>query len=174
MPAGQRTSKGERLPIVSDFLEGKTTEVKNKSVTLKNATPALLADIKDITVHFPTRTNLFGKVLQNFTAVDGVNLQLYKGETLGLVGESGCGKTTLGRTLLRLIEPTSGQIIYNGTDLTRLNKQQVKELRKNVQLVFQDPYSSLNPRLTVGAAIAEPMGVAGIELNKQKTTYKSG
>jgi peptide/nickel transport system ATP-binding protein len=80
-----------------------------------------------------------------------------------LVGESGCGKTTLGRTLLRLVEPTTGKIIYNGTDITQLSKEQVKGLRKDVQLVFQDPYSSLNPRLTVGAAIAEPMKVAGIE-----------
>ena len=97
------------------------------------------------------------------TAVNNVSFDIYKNETLGLVGESGCGKTTLGRTLLRLIEPTSGKIIYSGTDITQLSKKQVKDLRKDVQLVFQDPYSSLNPRLTIGPAIAEPMQIAGIE-----------
>jgi peptide/nickel transport system ATP-binding protein len=106
---------------------------------------------------------LFGKPTSFVTAVNNVSLDIYKGETLGLVGDSGCGKTTLGRTLLRLLEPASGKIIYSGTDITQLSKNQVKRLRKDVQLIFQDPYSSLNPRLTIGAAIAEPMKVAGIE-----------
>ena len=159
--------KGERLPIVSDFLEGKK-EV-NQPIINSTASPnEILLDVQQLTVQFPTKTNLLGKVTSTYTAVDHVNFQLYKGETLGLVGESGCGKTTLGRTLLRLIQPTSGKIIYNGTDITALSKQQLKDLRKNVQLVFQDPYSSLNPRLTIGAAIAEPMDVAGIEHNKKQ------
>lgn len=163
--------KGERLPIVSDFLEGKK-EIKKEVINSSAPPKEILLDVQQLTVQFPTKTNLLGKVTATYTAVDDVNLQLYKGETLGLVGESGCGKTTLGRTLLRLIEPASGKIIYNGADITALNKQQIKDLRKNVQLVFQDPYSSLNPRLTIGATIAEPMGVAGIEHNKKQQRAK--
>jgi peptide/nickel transport system ATP-binding protein len=95
-------------------------------------------------------------------AVDDVSFDVQQGETLGLVGESGCGKTTLGRALLRLAEPKSGEIIYRGQNLICLNKQQLKPLRKDIQIIFQDPYSSLNPRMPVGAAIAEVMKVHSI------------
>ena len=98
--------------------------------------------------------------------MDEVSFDVYKGETLGLVGESGCGKTTLGRALLRLIEPTAGKIIYNGQDLTARKKESLKDLRKEIQIIFQDPYSSLNPRLTIGAAIAEPMKVHQLAFNR--------
>lgn len=119
-------------------------------------------EVQNLSVQFPNKTSLFGKPLSFVTAVNNVSFDIFKNETLGLVGESGCGKTTLGRTLLRLIEPSSGRIIYNGTDITQLSRQQVKLLRKDVQLIFQDPYSSLNPRLTIETAIAEPMLIAGI------------
>jgi len=161
--------KGKRLPIVSDFLEGNAA-VSNKQPVFASASGPgeTLVSVKDLLVQFPTRTNLFGKVTQYYTAVDHVSLDINKGETIGLVGESGCGKTTLGRALLRLVEATSGQIIYNGSDITKLTKQQLKDLRQQVQLVFQDPYSSLNPRLTIGAALAEPMAILGIETSKKE------
>jgi peptide/nickel transport system ATP-binding protein len=118
-------------------------------------------------VWFPSKKTLFGKPLDYTKAVDDVSFEVYTGETLGLVGESGCGKTTLGRTLLRLIEPTTGKIIYNNIDLTQKRKEDLTPLRKDIQIVFQDPYSSLNPRLTIGSAIAEPLKVHGI-IAKQK------
>lgn len=101
-------------------------------------------------------------------AVDGVNLAIEKGQTLGVVGESGCGKSTLGSTILRLLEPTSGDILYNGKSILKLNKHEMKKMRQNMQMIFQDPYSSLNPRMTVGDLIAEPMIVNKIFPNRDQ------
>jgi peptide/nickel transport system ATP-binding protein len=154
--------KGEPLPTVSDYLDKKESNVERKTEDFSKPGGETVMQVKNLVVQFPNKTSLFGKPLSFLTAVHDVSFDIYKNETLGLVGESGCGKTTLGRTLLRMIEPTSGQIIYNGTDITKLSKQQLKELRKDVQLVFQDPYSSLNPRLTIESAISEPMMVAGV------------
>lgn len=178
--------KGEKLPVVSDFLDrNQQSEISSQqseagSTSPGNLTPdsrlptpdSRLVKVESLSVKFPSKTSLFGKPLNYFTAVDNVSFDIYKGETLGLVGESGCGKTTLGRTLLRLVEPASGQIIYNGQDITQLSKAEVKQLRKDVQLVFQDPYSSLNPRLTIGAAIAEPMKLGRIEKDPQARKKK--
>jgi peptide/nickel transport system ATP-binding protein len=165
--------KGERLPVVSDFLQQKGTAQPQLPVaTAKQEDKGVLLEVKNLLVQFPSKTNLFGKPLQYFTAVDDVSFDIYKGETLGLVGESGCGKTTLGRTLLRLVEPATGKIIYDKKDITKLSKDQVKQLRKDVQLVFQDPYSSLNPRITIGAAIAEPLKITGIETDAKTRRKK--
>ena len=120
---------------------------------------APILQIKNLSTSFPVNKGLFGKPTSFVHAVDNVSFEVYPGETLGLVGESGCGKTTLGRTILRLIEPSSGQIIYNGRDITHIGKREMRALRKDLQIIFQDPYSALNPHITIGNAILEPMQV---------------
>lgn len=160
--------RGKRLPVVADFMTPYQKEpTAKKEIQPPDPLPTekepVLVSVRHLTVQFGAKTSLFGKPQQYTTAVDDVSFDILKGETLGLVGESGCGKTTLGRTLLRLIEPASGKIVFNERDITQLDKNGLKEFRKDVQLVFQDPFSSLNPRLTIGAAIAEPMRVTGIE-----------
>jgi peptide/nickel transport system ATP-binding protein len=152
--------RGERLPVVADFMEpDREQPVKMAPTPIKDNKQEILLSAEELSVWFPVKKNILGTPLLYNKAVDQVSFDVYKGETLGLVGESGCGKTTLGRALLRLIEPTAGKIIYNQTDLTARKKESLKELRKEIQIIFQDPYSSLNPRLTIGAAIAEPMKV---------------
>ncbi|RMF36328.1 MAG: ATP-binding cassette domain-containing protein [Alphaproteobacteria bacterium] len=116
-----------------------------------------LLRVRDLVRHFPSRDGR-GVV----RAVDGVSLTLGKGETLGIVGESGCGKSTLGRTILRLIEPSSGSVVFDGTELSTLDRRRMRALRRQMQIVFQDPYASLDPRLTVGAIVGEPLVIHGI------------
>ncbi len=164
--------KGEKLPVVSDFMEvndsgeiKEKTEVRSKKYEIQdevqneNLFGEILLKVENLKVYYPTKKSLLGKILAYTKAVDDVSFDLYKGETLGLVGESGCGKTTLGRAILRLVEPTSGKIMYQGNDLLAADKKKLKKIRENMQIIFQDPYSSLNPRKTVGDAIAEPLKV---------------
>jgi peptide/nickel transport system ATP-binding protein len=176
------------LPTVSDFMtvddDGMMHET-NKSVTevtnslvispketaakheiLYKQTPIL--EINNLKTYFPINKGIFGKTTDYVRAVDEVTFKVYPGETLGLVGESGCGKTTLGRTILKLVEPTDGQIIFEGKDLTHLGTKEMREYRKEMQIIFQDPYSSLNPRITIGEAIMEPMRVHGIFNNDKE------
>jgi oligopeptide transport system ATP-binding protein len=118
-----------------------------------------LISVRDLTVHFPLASgSLFRRSRQVVKAVDGVTVDISPGETLGLVGESGCGKSTLGRAILRLTEPTSGQILFRGNDLAQLSKSAMREQRRHLQIIFQDPYASLNPRMTVSQIIGEPLG----------------
>lgn len=124
-----------------------------------------LLQIKNLKTYFPIRNGFFGGITDYVKAVDNISFDIFAGETLGLVGESGCGKTTTGRTILRLNEPTSGQMLYKGKDIAAFNEQELREFRKEVQIIFQDPYSSLNPRMTIGNAIMEPMQVHGIFAN---------
>lgn len=122
-----------------------------------------LLQVKDLSKYFPvTRGALVSHKIGDIKAVDRISFEIYGGETLGLVGESGCGKTTTGRVLLKLIEPSDGQIVYNNEDITQFDKKHMAPLRREMQIIFQDPYASLNPRLTVGEAIGEPLVAHGM------------
>ncbi len=175
-----------RLPIVADFMDVEMDAEGNRTITEKEASlekviesvkvkpsetiarmEALkekkpILQVKGLKTWFPSEKNFFGKTTSWVKAVDDVSFDVYPGETLGLVGESGCGKTTLGRSLLRLAPVKGGEIIFNGKDVLSLNNAEMKELRRDMQIIFQDPYSSLNPRMTIGNAIMEPMKVHGL------------
>lgn len=169
-----------RLLTVADFMDDAGNEIEIDQAKLvpdekkekKEETPTLL-EIKGLSTHFPIKGGLFGRTVDHFKAVKEVSFKLQKGKTLGLVGESGCGKTTLGRTILRLIEPAAGQIIYDGIDVTKLDKDQMREMRSRMQIIFQDPYSSLNPRMTVGEILLEPMNLHNIGANKEEKIEKA-
>ena len=162
----------KRLPIVKEFLDGQwqggkeqilhdlqITDAERKAHLEQLYSKAPLLKVENLKTWYPLRKGVFSRVYGHVKAVDDVSLEVYEGETLGLVGESGCGKTTLGRSILRLAEPTEGKIWFDGIEVTALKGQALRDFRKQAQIVFQDPYSSLNPRITIGEAIAEPMRV---------------
>ena len=171
----------KRLPIVKEFLDGQwqggkeqilhdlqITDAERKAHLEQLYSKTPLLKVENLKTWYPLRKGVFSRVYGHVKAVDDVSLEVYEGETLGLVGESGCGKTTLGRSILRLAEPTSGKVWFDGIEVTALKGQALRDFRKQAQIVFQDPYSSLNPRLTIGEAIAEPMRVHDIEKDWKK------
>ena len=181
-----------RLPTLADFIPNDTQQIKSDNSpsiaalleTLVEPTQVResrlkelyaqepLLQVKDLRSSFPVKKNILAKVSSYVNAVDGVSFDVYPGETLGLVGESGCGKTTLGRSILRLIEPQSGEILFKGKDLRSMSSAEMRDMRKNMQIIFQDPYSSLNPRMSIGSAIMEPLQVHGILHNDQERRKK--
>jgi peptide/nickel transport system ATP-binding protein len=178
----------KKLPVVADFLkEGDTAasvtidkirkqytytaeEIATRKQQLYSQQPLL--SVQDMNTWFPIGGGLFSKRKEVVKAVNGVSFEVFPGETLGLAGESGCGKTTLGRSILRLIEPTSGRVSFDGTDLRTLNTNDMRQMRRDVQIIFQDPYSSLNPRLTVGDSLMEPLQVHQLYNNNAERKQK--
>ena len=171
----------KRLPVVKEFLDGlwqggkaqilhdlQITEEERKVHLEQLYSKQPLLKVEHLQTWYPLRKGVFSRVYDHVKAVDDVTIDVYEGETLGLVGESGCGKTTLGRSILRLAEPTGGKVWFDGVEVTALKGQALRDFRKQAQIVFQDPYSSLNPRITIGEAIAEPMRVHGIEKSQAK------
>ena len=180
------------LPTVSDFMKiDENGDIIDNGISVAEFTKDLaipeservakhkklysqepLMQIKNLKTYFPIRNGFFGGISDHVKAVDNVTFDVYPGETLGLVGESGCGKTTIGRTIIRLEEPTEGEMIYKGKDIAKMNTEELRLFRKDVQIIFQDPYSSLNPRMTIGNAIMEPMQVHGILENDEQRKKK--
>lgn len=119
--------------------------------------PEIFVEVKNLCRYFTIKTGMFSNIVKMLKAVDNVSFNIYKGETLGIVGESGCGKTTLGKTILRLIEPTSGSVMIENVDIAKISKEELRQARQKMQMVFQDPFSSLNGRITIGTALTEPM-----------------
>ena len=176
------------LPTVSDFMKiDENGEIIDNGISVADFTKDLaipesertarqkelfakepILQIKNLKTYFPIKNGFFGGVSGHVKAVDNITFDVYPGETLGLVGESGCGKTTCGRTIIRLEEPTEGKMIYKGKDIAKMNADELRIFRKDVQIIFQDPYSSLNPRMTIGNAIMEPMQVHGILENDEQ------
>ncbi len=166
-----------RLLTVSDFMTEEGVEIpidiakiqvfdKQEEQDAKKS--EILLEVKNLVTQFPIKGGIFGKTVDHFKAVNDVSFTLKKGQTLGLVGESGCGKTTLGRSILRLIEPASGQIIYNGQDITNVRAEELRLLRRKMQIIFQDPYSSLNPRMTVSEILTEPLNIHNVGGSKNE------
>ena len=137
-------------------------EMTHSPIHERAAKGETILEVTDLVKHFPIKAGLLRKTVGQVHAVDGVSLELRAGETLGIVGESGCGKTTLGRTIIRLTDPTSGSIKFKGVDITGYSRAQMREIRREMQIVFQDPYASLNPRMTVREIVAEPLRVHGL------------
>ena len=129
--------------------------------------------VRNLVKHFPVHKGVIPRTVGHVRAVDGVSFAIPKGTTLGLVGESGCGKTTLGRMILRIIEPTSGEIIFDGCDILKLNRKGLRQIRRKIQIVFQNPFGSLNPRMTAGAMLEEPILVHGLEQNGKANPVKT-
>jgi peptide/nickel transport system ATP-binding protein len=174
----------KELPTVEDFFRKDRSsplyepvniisEDERKKIHEKIYSQPPILEVKNLNTRFPLSFSLFGKASKFLNAVDQVTFTVYPGETLGIVGESGCGKTTLGRTILQLVNASSGKVLFEGRDLSSLSNSKMREIRKDLQIIFQDPYSSLNPRKTVGTSITEPMKVHGIYSDNETINKKA-
>jgi peptide/nickel transport system ATP-binding protein len=165
-----------RLLTVSDFMseDGQEKAVDLAKIQVfdkeseKEKSSEILLEVKNLVTQFPIKGGIFGRTVDHFKAVNDVSFKIKKGQTLGLVGESGCGKTTLGRSILRLVEPASGQILYGGKDITNIQAEELRLMRRKMQIIFQDPYSSLNPRMTISEILTEPLNIHKIGNSKQE------
>ena len=177
--------KNKKLPVLSDFLQEENQELTDFIAASKVLTTltevktqknepgsSTVLSVQNLSVHFTDKKNIFGQTTSYYKAVDDVSFDVMKNETIGLVGESGCGKTTLARTILQLVKPTAGKIILNGRDIAQLNRKDLSAERKELQIVFQDPYGSLNPRLSIGEAMMEPMAVHKLYSNSRQRKEK--
>ncbi|MDQ6888675.1 MAG: ABC transporter ATP-binding protein [Bacteroidota bacterium] len=184
------SNKGKRLPVITDFMDDgiyknhenhlpiSLAEEGSKIINGRKKQPDFtkpptpLLKVENLKVYFPVKKSFTGKILKEAKAVDDVSFSIDEGETVGLVGESGCGKTTLGRALIRLIEPSGGKIFFNGKNIAHIPGEQMRKMRKEIQIIFQDPYGSLNPRITIGQAINEPMKIHQIAPTEKQRKEK--
>ncbi|TCD01157.1 ABC transporter ATP-binding protein [Pedobacter psychroterrae] len=182
-PAPERILK--KLPVVADFLAENaaidiprllvqnaytTEEIAARRAIIYAKKPLL--EVNGLSTWYPIKNGFFSKTTDQVKAVDNVSFKVFPGETLGLVGESGCGKTTLGRSILRLVEPTAGEVLFEGSNLTSISAKELRKVRRHIQIIFQDPYASLNPRLMIGTALIEPLQVHGLFTNdKERKAY---
>ncbi|MCP9752812.1 ATP-binding cassette domain-containing protein [Ferruginibacter sp. HRS2-29] len=165
---GDNTNNGGDKSMVKDNTNNGGLVVTSEENIFRETEKKTILSVENLTVCFPGKRNIFGKAISVVPIVKNVSFEVKENETVGLVGESGCGKTTLGRAILQLIKPSSGKIVLEGTDLTTLNSGQLRVIRKDLQIVFQDPYGSLNPRITIGDAIMEPLNVHRIHSSKKQ------
>src|SRR5262249_43069638 len=169
LPAGDRAlSSG--IPAAAGFWRPPSRGLLARGRTGESIMSEIrpLLEVKDLVKHFAVRGGVLRRQVGTVHAVDGVSFSLRVGETLGLVGESGCGKSTVARTVLRLVEPTSGSIKLDGTEITPLSKSELRPVRRSMQIVFQDPFASLNPRMTAGDIVGEPLSVHGLARGEEK------
>lgn len=172
----------KRLPTVADFLQVSDSNQSFEEIKIGGSErkqqlndlfqQAVQLDVRGLKTYFPIKKGIFSRVVDYVKAVDDVSFQVYQGETLGLVGESGCGKTTLGRSILNLIKPTAGEVLFEGKNIAEVHGTDMRSLRKDLQIIFQDPYSSLNPRIRIGDAILEPLHVHNIGSNHKERKEK--
>ena len=166
----EENGRGRHLYPIKRLAElgySQSSEKRDEGITYADEAESPLVRVKELKVHFPIRRGIFSRISQYVEAVDGVTFDVYRGQTLGLVGESGCGKTTIGRCLMRLINPTSGTVMFGGVDISTMSQAKMRPYRKRFQTIFQDPYGSLNPRKTIEEIITEPMRFHGIGVSRK-------